>query len=126
MGVGNALDDVVVEEHGSVLCLLHVELKERKRAERAVGSHGDVALLAELEERFLGEVWVVLNLESLGQLLCVAEEVEEKSTVVVADAEGLDEALLVESLHGVVGLLEGGVAELDLVVLVEEARRVAN
>ena len=126
VGVGNALDDVVVEEHRGVLCLLHVELDEGKRAERAVGGHGDVALLAELEERLLSEVWVVLNLESLGQLLCVAEEVKEKSAVVVADAEGLDQTLLVKSLHGVVGLLEGGVAELDLVVLVEESGRVAN
>jgi len=126
VSVGNALDDVVVEEHGGVLRLLHVELDERERAERAVGSHGDVALLAELEERLLSEVWVVLDLESLRNLLCVAEQVEEKSTVVVANAEGLDETLLVQSLHGVVCLLKGGVAEFDLVVLVEESRRVTN
>jgi hypothetical protein len=105
---------------------LHVELDERQRAERAVGGHGDVTLLAELEERLLGEVGVVLDLESLRELLGVAEEVEQESAVVVADAERLDQAGFVESLHGVVGLFERGVAELDLVVLVVEARRVPD
>jgi hypothetical protein len=126
VGVGNSLDHLVVEQHGGVLCLLHVELNERQRAERTVGSHGNVALLAELEERLLGEVRVVLDLESLRELLGVAEQVEEESAVVVADAERLDQAGLVESLHGVVGLFERGVAKLDLVVLVVEARRVPD
>jgi hypothetical protein len=126
VGVGNGLHDLVVEQHGSVLCLLHVELDERQWAERAVCGHGDVTLLAELEERLLGEVGVVLDLESLRELLGVAEEVEEESAVVVADAERLDQAGLVESLHGVVGLFERGVAELDFVVLVVEARRVPD
>ena len=126
MSIGDGLHDLVVKQHGGVLGLLHVELDERQRAERAVGGHGDVALLAELEERLLGQVGVVFDLESLRELLGVAEQVEEKSTVVVADAERLDQAGLVESLHGVIGLFESGVAELDLVVLVVEARRVPD
>jgi hypothetical protein len=126
VSVGDGLHDLVVKQHGGVLCLLHVELDERQRAERAVGGHGDVALLAELEEGLLGEVGVVLDLESLGELLCVAEQVEQKSAVVVADAERLDQAGVVEGLHGVVGFFERGVAELDLVVLVVEAGRVPH
>jgi hypothetical protein len=126
VSIGNGLHDLVVEQHRGVFCLLHVELDERQRAERAVGGHGDVTLLAELEERLLGEVGVVLDLESLRELLGVAEEVEQESAVVVADAERLDQAGFVESLHGVVGLFERGVAELDLVVLVVEARRVPD
>ena len=69
---------------------------------------------------------MVLDLKSLRQLLRVAEEVEKKSAVVVADAERLDQAGVVESLHGVVGLFQRGVAELDLVVLVVEAGRVPH
>lgn len=126
MSVGDGLHDLVVKQHGGVLCLLHVELDERQRAERAVGGHGDVALLAELEERLLGEVGVVLDLEGLRELLGVAEQIKEKSAVVVADAERLDQAGVVESLHGVVGLFQRGVAELDLVVLVVEAGRVPH
>jgi hypothetical protein len=126
VSLGDGLHHLVVKQHGGILCLLHVELDERQRAERAVSGYGDVTLLAELEERLLGKVGVVLDLESLRKLLGVAEQVEEKSTVVVADAERLDQAGVVESLHGVVGLFERGVAELDLVVLVVEARRISD
>lgn len=125
VGVGDALDDVVLEEERGVVRLLHVELEEGQRAEGAVGRDGDAALLAQLEQRLLRKVGVVLDLQGLREVFGVAEEVEEERAVVVADADGFDQAGGVELFHGVVGFLERGVAELDFLAFVEEAGRVA-
>lgn len=77
MLAGNSLDDVVVEQEWGVLCLLHVELEEGLWAERRVRGDGNVLGLAELDESFLGEVRVVLNLQSGGEDAGVAEEIQD-------------------------------------------------
>nr|POE59280.1 hypothetical protein CFP56_24549 [Quercus suber] len=122
----DALDGRVLEQQGGVVGLLHVELEERLRAEGRVGGDGDVAALAQVEQVLLDEVGVVLDLERLWQDLGVSLDVEEEGAGVVADADGADQTFVVQGLHSMVGLFERGLAELDLVVLVEEAGRVAD
>ena len=79
----DALDNVVVKEERCVLCPLHVQLDEALGSERRVGSDVNVVGLAQLDKTFLGEVRVVLNLQSRGDDAGVAQEVENQGAVVV-------------------------------------------
>lgn len=126
MLVGDALDSLMVEEKGGILGGLHVELDKGLRAEGGVGGDGDAALLGELDERLLGEVWVVLDLEGSWVDLGVAEEVKDKGAVVVGDTDALCKAVVDQLLHRLPGVLQWCVALGDLVVLVGPAWWVAD
>lgn len=106
--------------------MLHVELEERGRAERAVGSDGDALTLGKLEELLLGEVGVVLDLEGGRADLGVAEEVVDQLGLEVGDTNAAGEAGIDEALHGGPGLLDGGLAGANLIALVVPAGRVAD
>lgn len=125
MLICDALDGAVIEQEWGVLCLLHVQLEEGLWAEGRVCGDCNVAALAKIEQVLLNEVWVVLNLEGLWHVLGVTLNIEEQAAVVVGDTNRLDQTLIVELLHGVVGVLERSFAEGELVVLVEEARRIS-
>lgn len=60
MLLGDGGDGIVLEEDGSVVGLLPLELNERGGAERRVGGDGNALLLGELDEGLLDEVGVVL------------------------------------------------------------------
>lgn len=126
MLVRDALDRLMVEEKRGILCLLHVQLQERLWAEGGVSRHSDVAARAQVKQILLDEVRVVFDLKGLWHDLGVALDVENQGAVVVGDTDGLDEAFIVQLLHGVVGFLQWCLAERQLVVLVEEAWRVAD
>lgn len=124
--VGNLLDQVVLEEERSVLGALHVKLVVRRGTEGGVGSDVDVVLLADVDELLLDEVWVVLDLESLGHDLGVAGEVDEGLVAVVGNTNVLGKLLLVERLESSPGLVERSLDGGDLAVLVGPAGRVAD
>lgn len=109
--VRNALDGRVLKKKGGILRLLHVQLEERLGSKGRVCCHGNVPALAKVQEILLDEVWVMLDLKGLRHVLGVSLDVKEEGPVVVADSDGLDEALLIKLLHGVIGLLERGLAE---------------
>lgn len=44
---------------------------------RRVGSHGNAERLAKFDEGFLGKVWVQLNLQYLGLVLGITENVKD-------------------------------------------------
>jgi len=81
---------------------------------------------SEVNQILLHEVGVVLDLQSLREVLGVALNVQKEGSDVVADAEGLHQTLLIALLHGVVGVLERSLAGRELVVLVEKAGWVAD
>lgn len=86
----------------------------------------NVVGLADVEHVLLDEVGVVLDLESLGELLGVAGEVEEETTVVVGDTNVLGETLLLERLECGPGLVERSLDGGDLSVLIGPAGRVLD
>lgn len=123
---GNAGDGGVLEQLGGVLGVLHLQLDEAERTEGGVGSDGDALLLGVVDQGLLGEVRVVLDLESGGADASVAEEVHQQLRAEVAHTDAAGELLLDEGLHGGPGLLNGGVGQLDLVLGVGPAGRVAD
>ena len=122
----NALHMFVVEEERGLLGGSHVELEEGLRAEGGVGGDGDLERPAQVQEILLDEVWVMLDLEGLREVLGVALDVEEQGAVVVADADVLDQTLLVQLLHRTVGVLERSLGGAGVAVLVGPAGRVAD
>lgn len=69
---------------------------------------------------------MVFDLQGLRHDLGVALDVENQRAVVVGNTNGLDETLVIQLLHGVVGLFQWCLAQRQFVVLVEEARWVAD
>ena len=74
-------------------------------AERRVGGHHDVVVLAELDELRVGQEGVDLDLVDHGLDLCEAEQLLEAVNGPVGDANGLCLARLVNLLHGPPGRL---------------------
>lgn len=72
---------------------LHVELQETLRAKGAVGGDGNVVFLTHLDEIWLDEIGVVLDLVDGRLDLCVAEHVVEQHGVKVGHADGAEETL---------------------------------
>jgi hypothetical protein len=65
----------VLEERRSTL--INTKLDIRLGPKRRVGSHGDAERLAEFDEGFLGKVWVQLNLQYLGLVFGIPENVKD-------------------------------------------------
>jgi len=86
----------------------------------------NVVGLADVEHVLLDEVGVVLDLESLRELLGVAGKVEEETTVVVGDTNVLGKTLLLERLECGPCLVERSLDGGDLSVLIVPAGRVAD
>ncbi len=111
--LGNAGDNLVLEERWGIGGLLPAELEEGGWAEGGVGGDGNFLLLGQADEGWLDEVWVVLDLKGSWADLGDTEEVEDQRSLEVGDSNGTDEFLLNERLHGGPGLLDAGVGELD-------------
>lgn len=114
---GDLLDDGTVEQTRAVVRVLHVELEEAERTERRVGSDAETFLLDVLDQTGLDEVRVVLDLENSRTDASVAEQVHDQLGVEVGDTDAAGELLVNQRLHSSPGLLDGSVAELDLVSL---------
>lgn len=123
---GNGGDGSVLEQLGGILGVLELELDEAERAEGRVGGDGDALLLGVVDQRLLGEVGVVLDLEGGRADAGVAEQVHQQLGAEVADADAASQLLVDQRLHGGPGLLDGGLAELDLALGVLPAGRVAH
>lgn len=126
--VGDGLDGGLLHERDGVLGAGHVELDEAGGAEAGVGGDGDALGGGGLEQQRLDEVWVVLDLQGGGLDAGVAQEVVEQLGLEVGHADAAGEALVGEALHGLPGLLDGGLggADLGAGVVDEPARRVAD
>lgn len=116
----------MVEEERGVLGALQVELDEAQRSKGGVCGDGNAVLLGVLDQLLLGEVWVVFDLEGGRADASIAEHVHNDLDVMVADTNAAGELLVNEALHGGPGLLGGGIADFDLVSLLEPAWRVAD
>lgn len=114
----NLLDGLILEERSKRISVLHVELLEAGRAERAVGSDGDALVLGEVDQLLLDEVGVVLDLEGGRADLGGAEEVVDQLGLEVGDTDALSKALADEGLQGRPGLQDGGLAGADLVLAI--------
>lgn len=123
---GNGGDGGVLEQLGSILGVLELELDEAERAEGRVGGDGDALLRSVVDQRLLGEVGVMLDLESGRADAGVTEQVHQQLGAEVADTDAAGQLLVDQRLHGVPGLLDGGLAELDLALGVLPAGRVAH
>lgn len=125
--LGEALEEIMLHEGRDGLGAVHVELDEAGRAEGRVGGDGDALLLGEADELGLLKVGVKLDLEGGRADLGVLEHVVESLGLEVGDTDGLGKTLLNESLHGLPGLLVGGLGPADLLLaVVVPAGRVAD
>ena len=120
MFLRDGLHRLVVEQQGRVLGALHIHLEETLGSKGGIRGDGDAATLAEVQQTLLHEVRVVFDLQRLRHVFGVTLDVQHESTVVIADADGLDQAGVVERFHGVVRLFERGFAQGEFVVFVEE------
>lgn len=102
---------------------VHVQLRPRGRAKRAVRRDRDLVVLAQLDQALLRQIRVDLHLVHLGVVLGVAEDVVEQGTSDVRDTNVLSEAAVDELLHRAPGLAEGDAADgVALAVGAEPAR----
>lgn len=122
--LGNRLDGRVVEQQRRVLGLLVVQLQEAQRAEGRVRRHSDALLLHVLDQRLLGQVRVVLDLQGRRANARVPQQVHDQLGAEVADADAARQLLVNQGLHGLPRLLDRRVAELDLILGARPARRV--
>lgn len=116
----------MVEQAGGLLGILHLQLDEAQRTEGGVSGDGDALLLGVVDQRLLGEVGVVLDLQGGRADAGIAEQIHQQLGAEVADADAAGQLLLDQGLHGGPGLLDGGLAELDLALGVLPAGRVAH
>lgn len=126
MLLSNGLDSGVLEQERGLLSVLQLQLKEAQRAEGGVSSHGNAFLLDVVDQTSLGQVGVVLNLESGRADARVAQQVHDQLGAEVADTNAAGELLVDQGLHGRPGLLDGGIAELKLGAVAAPAWRVAD
>lgn len=120
MRIPRLLDDRMLEERRILLSLLVLQLDITLRAKRRVGGNGDAMVLAQLDQPRLQQVRVVFDLQGLRGDAGVAQEVEHALAVVVGDADALDQLGVDELLKALPGLLQGGLAEDALALLVDE------
>lgn len=119
-------DDSVVEQTGGILGLLDLQLDEAERTEGGVCSDGETLLLGVVDESLLGEVRVVLDLEGGRADASIAEEIHQQLGAEVAHTDAAGQLLVDQRLHGGPGLLDGGLAVLNLALGVGPAGRVAD
>lgn len=89
---------------------VHVQLRPRRRPERAVRRDRDLVVLAQLDQPLLGQVRVDLHLVHLRVVLGVAQDVVQQDTGDVRDTNILGEPGVDELLHRAPGLAEGDAA----------------
>lgn len=116
----------MVEQLGSLVSILQVQLDETQRTERGVRGHGNTLLLGIGDQSLLGEVRVVLDLEGGRTDTSVAQQIHQQLSAEVADTNAAGQLLVDQRFHGGPGLLNGGVAELQLVVLGQPPGRVPD
>lgn len=106
--------------------ILEVQLQEAQRTEGGVSSDGKTLALGEVDQAGLGKVGVVLDLESGRTDTGVTEEIHQQLSAEVANTDAASHLLVHERLHGGPGLLDGSLAQLELVLGVGPAGRVAH
>lgn len=112
--LGDARDDVVLEQRDQRLGVLEAELEEAGRAEGAVRRHGDALLLGQVEQLLLHQVRVVLDLQRGRRDARVPQHVVDELGLEVGDADAAGQAGVDEALDGPPGVLDGGLGPDDL------------
>lgn len=113
--LSNGVDGLVVEEKLNTLETVHtLDLLEALGTEGGVGSDLDTLALSPLNELALSKVGVVLDLEGGDGVAVVLLEIHQGLDGEVGDTERAGETLVNEGLHGLPGLLDGGIGELEL------------
>lgn len=122
----NALDNIVLKQRRGVLRMLKAQLKETQRTKRRVRCDSKSLLLRIVDQPGLGEIGVVLDLESGGTDTRIPQQIHQQLGAEVANTNAAGELLVDQGLHCSPGLLDRGVAQFKLAVCVHPAWRVAH
>lgn len=118
---GNFLHDLMVEQQRRIFGALKAQLAKRLRPKGRIRRDGDPLAVGQLDEGFLREVGVMLDLEGRGFDFGVAEEIEDQGAVEIADADAAGESGLDERFHCGPGFLDGGGTRHHVFFVVREA-----
>jgi hypothetical protein len=113
VSIGNRIDSLVLENERSVVSTFLSHFKERLGAKSGVTGDGNALGLDVVDEGRLGKVGMVLNLQNRGSDASNSEEVTNKTSIEVGDANVLDEASINKRLESSPGLSNGNILELN-------------
>ena len=94
MFLSNRLDGGVFEQQWGILCVLHIKLNKAQRSKGRICRNGDTVILCILNQIRLGQVWVMLDLQSSGPDTGISEQVHDKLDVKVANSDAAGELLI--------------------------------
>lgn len=122
----NALNKLMLKQRRRIHRILHAQLKETQRSKRTIRRNGQPLLLGILDQPGLREVGVMLDLQRGRTNARIPQQIHDQLCRKVTNTDAASELLVHERLHRRPGLLDRGVAELQLIVLRHPARRVAD
>lgn len=123
----NGSNSRVFKQNRCILSLLPFKLNERLWTERRIRSNRNFLALSKLEQCRLDKIRVVLNLQSRRSDLGVSQQIQNQASLKVGDTNRLRKTLVYQALHRSPSLLNGSIAQLDIIfAIVCPARRIAS